>query len=125
MMSERRWPDSERSQLGPHRDDAQRRILGGSRVARVRVAARFWDNQFFRETDGIISDIRNAVSATFQSSLQDSPCGSSFYPALEVPGYFRVVPLGLNLGLNHGRNAAVCVLRCRMSLEHEKPQPYA
>ena len=58
--------------------------------------------QVLRKTEGSISDIRHAESVTFQSSLQDSPRGSMFYPALEVPDYFRVVPLG--------RNAAVCVL---------------
>ena len=62
--------------------------------------------QVLRKTDGSISGIRHAESFTFQSSLQDSSRGSAFFPALEVPGYFRVVPLG--------RNAAVYVL----------PQPY-
>ena len=63
-----------------------------------------------RKTVGSISDIRHAESFTFQSSLQDSSRGLMFYPALEVPGYFRVVPLGRYLGRNLEQNAAVCVL---------------
>lgn len=48
--------------------------------------------------------------------LRDSLPDSTFYPALKVPGYFRIVPLG--------RNTEVCAgpIRCTTTLKSiEKP----